>query len=123
MTERVIKFRVVVRGKVRAYEYVRDERWFHEYPNNVDERGRRFVHTGPYPGHGDREQFTGRLADDETTEVYHNDLVDTENGNGPVVWREHGWCVFIKDGPEKGEEISLDSIADLTVIGRHEEAV
>lgn len=124
MTEQ-IKLRVVVDGKVVAYEYVKDGYWCHEIVghdinlNGVNEGG--YVYSGTYPPPGDRERFTGRL-DSKGTEIYENDRVRTKKGIGVIEWFDYMWFVmFDTGGIQSGWH--LCDIDNITVIGRHEEAV
>ena len=128
MTEQ-IKLRVVVDGKVVAYEYVKDGYWCHEIVghdinlNGVNEGG--YVYSGTYPPPGDRERFTGRLDDDDT-EIYENDRVGWPNEPrsdvGVVVWSEewYGWSICHGEVVDNFSDWGGDG---LTVIGRYEETV
>ena len=113
----VTKFRVVQKGRIVAHEYVKDGRWYHVWVAEGVEIADATRITG------DREQFTGRLDDDDT-EIYENDRVGWPNEPrsdvGVVVWSEewYGWSIC------HGEVV--DNFSDwggsgLTVIGRHED--
>ena len=122
----VTKFRVVQGGRIVAYEYVKDGRWYHVWvAEGVEIAGATRIT-------GNREMFTGRIASDGKTEIYENDsIVSKAHGPGIVFWYRGGacWdCWFAVDDPHRKYRAELGNLTDprteltdLTVIGRHED--